>query len=401
MAVAAKEAPHKAGRREWIGLTVIALPCVLYSMDLTVLHLAVPQLSAQLQPSSAELVWIIDIFGFLVAGSLVTMGTLGDGIGRRRLVLVGAAAFGVASVIAAFSSSAEMLIATRALLGVAGATLAPSTMSLIRNMFHDSRQFTTAIGVSACESAATPLAPRSGQCSAAWCSNPSGGARLSLVAVLAMIFGLKLIAQDGLDWLPVLSILVGVALGYFFVRRQFGLADPLIDVRLFKLRAFTGSLALYGLGVFVLFGGFLFGPQYLQLVLPPDVIPGGTPAMLDFARTWQAADKSVYSKSLRRHGAGVATPVNLAIEGDHGYFRTYSRAAKLKRIRRNPNGQVAAASRLGKLSGPTFPCRIRVLDGIEAAHAEHTIKRKHPIVQGVLVSLAHTLMRESSASTWN
>ena len=140
-------APSRAGRREWIGLAVIALPCLLYSMDLTVLNLAVPHLSADLRPSSAQLLWIVDIYGFLVAGSLITMGTLGDRIGRRRLLLIGAAAFGAASVLAAFSTSAEMLIATRALLGIAGATLAPSTLSLIRNMFHDPEQRTIAIGV--------------------------------------------------------------------------------------------------------------------------------------------------------------------------------------------------------------------------------------------------------------
>jgi MFS transporter, DHA2 family, multidrug resistance protein len=120
---------NRAGRREWLGLAVIALPCVLYSMDLTVLNLAVPRLSADLKPTSAQLLWIVDIYGFLVAGSLITMGTLGDRIGRRRLLMIGAAAFGVASVIAALSTSARMLIATRALLGVAGATLAPSTLS--------------------------------------------------------------------------------------------------------------------------------------------------------------------------------------------------------------------------------------------------------------------------------
>src|ERR671921_2852842 len=140
------EAP-KAGRREWIGLAVIALPCLLYSMDLTVLELAVPKLSADLKPTSSQLLWIMDIYGFLLAGCLITMGTLGDRIGRRRLLLIGAAAFGVASVLAAFSRSAEMLIATRALLGIAGATLAPSTLSLIRNMFLDPRQRTQAIGI--------------------------------------------------------------------------------------------------------------------------------------------------------------------------------------------------------------------------------------------------------------
>src|ERR1041385_2037275 len=139
-------APPRAGRREWIGLGVIALPCLLYSMDLTVLNLAVPSLSAGLKPSSTQLLWIIDIYGFLVAGSLITMGTLGDRIGRRRLLMIGAAAFGVASVAAAFSTSAAMLIATRARLGLAGATLAPSTLSLIRSMFLDAQERTTAIG---------------------------------------------------------------------------------------------------------------------------------------------------------------------------------------------------------------------------------------------------------------
>src|SRR5215212_4627272 len=130
----ADEAP-RAGRRDWIGLAVIALPCLLYSMDLEVLYLAVPSLTSDLEPTSSQLLWITDIYGFLLAGFLLTMGALGDRIGRRRLLLIGAAAFGFASVLAAFSRSAEMLIATRALLGIAGATLAPSTLSLIRNMF--------------------------------------------------------------------------------------------------------------------------------------------------------------------------------------------------------------------------------------------------------------------------
>src|SRR3954464_5298783 len=137
----------RAGRREWIGLAVIALPCLLYAMDLTVLNLALPRLSAELRPTSAQLLWIVDIYGFFVAGMLITMGNLGDRIGRRRLLLMGAAAFGVASVLAAFSTSAPMLIAARAVLGIAGATLAPSTLSLIRNMFLDPQQRTVAVGV--------------------------------------------------------------------------------------------------------------------------------------------------------------------------------------------------------------------------------------------------------------
>src|ERR671917_1788849 len=137
----------RAGRREWLGLAVLLLPTLLIVMDLTVLHLAVPHLTAELQPTSAQLLWIVDIYGFLIAGALIPMGTLGDRIGRRRLLLLGAAAFGGASVLAAFSRSAEMLIASRALLGVAGATLMPSTLALIRGMFLDPRQRSVAIGV--------------------------------------------------------------------------------------------------------------------------------------------------------------------------------------------------------------------------------------------------------------
>mgnify|MGYP001311158802 FL=1 len=137
----------RAGRREWLGLAVLVLPTLLLALDMTVLHLAAPHLSADLEPSSSELLWILDIYGFMVAGFLITMGTLGDRIGRRRLLLIGATAFGLASLAAAFAHSSMMLIATRALLGVAGATLMPSTLALIRNMFHVEHERTLAITI--------------------------------------------------------------------------------------------------------------------------------------------------------------------------------------------------------------------------------------------------------------
>jgi DHA2 family multidrug resistance protein-like MFS transporter len=294
-------APAKAGSREWIGLAVIALPCVVYAMDLTVLNLALPALSEDLKPSSSQLLWIVDIYGFLVAGLLITMGTLGDRIGRRRLLMIGAAAFGLTSLLAALSISSEMLIAARALLGVAGATLAPSTLSLIRNMFNDPAQRTFAIGVwitSFSTGAAIgpliggvllehfwwgsvflPAVPVMGLLLAAGprllpeYRDPEAGrldlasAALSLVAVLAVIYGLKQIAQDGLGWEAALSIVAGLAVGAAFVRRQLRLTDPLIDMRPFRAPAFDAALATNTFGFFVNFGIAVFLAQYLQLVL--------------------------------------------------------------------------------------------------------------------------------------
>jgi DHA2 family multidrug resistance protein-like MFS transporter len=291
----------RATTREWLGLAVIALPCLLYSMDLTVLNLAVPRLSADLQPSSAQLLWIVDIYGFLLAGSLITMGTLGDRIGRRRLLLIGAAAFGGASILTAFSASAGQLIVARGLLGVAAATLAPSTLSLIRNMFADARQRTTAIAIwVASFSAGAAVGPVVGGVLLEhfwWGSvflvavpvmllllvfgpallpefrDPDArrldplSAVLSVVAVLAAIYGLKQIAQDGVGPSPVLSIVGGLGVAWLFVRRQHALADPLIDLALFRDRAFATALSVNVLDFFIGFGIFLFIAQYLQLVL--------------------------------------------------------------------------------------------------------------------------------------
>jgi MFS transporter, DHA2 family, multidrug resistance protein len=298
-----------AGRREWTGLAVIALPCLVYAMDLTVLNLAVPHLSADLRPSSAQLLWIVDIYGFMVAGLLVTMGTLGDRIGRRRLLLAGAAAFGMASLLAAFARSAEQLIAARALLGVAGATLAPSTLSLIRGMFADPRQRTVAVGVWISSfSAGGAIGPLVGGVLLEWFwwgsvfllavpvmalllllgpallpeyRDPGAGrpdllsAAMSLAAVLAVIWGLKQLAENGPGWPAAVSILGGLAVGVAFVRRQHALADPLLDLRLFRVPAFSAALTTNLLSFFVGFGALLFVAQYLQLVLGQSPLRAG------------------------------------------------------------------------------------------------------------------------------
>jgi DHA2 family multidrug resistance protein-like MFS transporter len=296
----ATEAP-KATRREWIGLAVLTLACLVYAMDLTVLNLAIPRISEALKPSSAQLLWIIDIYGFLVSGALITAGTLGDRIGRRKLLLVGATWFAVASLLAAFSTSSEMLIASRAAMGIAGATIAPSTLSLIFTMFLDAKQRSTAIGFwIAAYSAGSAVGPVLGGILLEffwWGSvfllgvpvmvlllllgprtlpeyrDPSAkrldirSAALSLAAILLVVYGLKEIAQDGVSAPRVLSIVAGIVIGILFVRRQLSLADPMIDVRLFRIRALTTSLGTYLLSIFVAVGYFIFIAQYLQLVL--------------------------------------------------------------------------------------------------------------------------------------
>lgn len=289
-----------AGRREWIGLGILALPTLLLSLDMSVLYLALPHLSADLHPSSTQQLWIMDIYGFMLAGFLVTMGTLGDRIGRRRLLMIGATAFAVASVVAAYSSSAEMLIATRALMGIAGATLMPSTLALIRNMFTDPHQRGVAIGVwMSCFMGGMTVGPLVGGVlldSFWWGAafllgvpvmllllvtapillpeyrDGSAGridltsVALSLAAILPVIYGLKELAKDGLETHSLVALVIGVAFGVTFLRRQLSLNDPLFDLTLFANRSFSVTLAINLLAGAIMGGSFLLATLYLQLV---------------------------------------------------------------------------------------------------------------------------------------
>ncbi|MGO1052742.1 MFS transporter [Crossiella sp. CA198] len=285
----------------WLGLAVLALPTVLVSMDLSVLFYAVPALSAELRPSSDQLLWILDLYGFVLAGLLITMGTLGDRFGRRRVLLGGAALFGVASVLAAYAPSTELLIAARALLGVAGATLAPSTLSLIRTMFTDPRERQIAVSVWTLGFAGgTMIGPVIGGLLLEhfwWGSvfllnvpvmllllvlgpillpearNPDpgkfdlGSAALSLAAILPVIYGVKKIAKEGVAWSHLAAIALGLILGWVFVRQQLRARQPMIDVRLFRHVRFSGSIVACTITFLILAGIGLFVSQYLQLVL--------------------------------------------------------------------------------------------------------------------------------------
>jgi DHA2 family multidrug resistance protein-like MFS transporter len=290
----------RATAREWTGLAVIALPCMLYSMDLTILNLAVPAIAADLRPSASELLWIIDIYGFMVAGFLMVMGALGDRYGRRRMLLIGAAAFGAMSVVAAYARTAEELILARAALGIAGATLAPSTLSLISNMFRDEGERTFAISMwiasfsvggivgplvggfvldvwwwGAAFLVAVPvmallllvgpfLLPEFRSETPPALDWPS--AALSLAAVLVFIWGVKGAAEAGLGAATAAAIAAGLGLALLFLRRQRRLAVPLLDLGLFRAPAFSLSLAVNLVAIMFMFGSYIFFAQYLQLV---------------------------------------------------------------------------------------------------------------------------------------
>lgn len=299
------ETAVRAGPREWIGLGALALPTILIALDLTVLYMAIPHLGADLKASNTQLLWITDIYGFVIAGFLITMGTLGDRIGRRRLLLIGATAFCAASVVAAYSTSSEMLIAARALLGLAGATLMPSTLALISNMFKDPKQQAMAIGIWLTSfSVGGVIGPALGGALLEWfwwgsvflmavpvmllllIAGPrllpeyrdSSAGRLDLVSValslgmiLPLVYGLKEIAKAGVRPAPIIAIAAGIVIGGLFVRRQQTLASPLFDLRLFRNGRFTGALLSMLLGQLTLYAfGFYFA-QYLQLIegLPP------------------------------------------------------------------------------------------------------------------------------------
>jgi len=290
-----------AGRRAWVGLAVLALPALLASLELTVTHLALPAIGADLGASGPQLLWIVDVYAFLLAGSLIAMGVWGDRIGRRRMLLAGAAAYGIASVLAAYAPTADALIAARALMGVAASTLMPSTLALVAAMFAEPRRRATAIGVIvASVSGGTAIGPLVGGwllANAWWGSAfliavpvmlvllvagpvllprppPTGDRRpdlasaaLSLGAVLPIVYGLKRAAAGGLDVPAVAAVAVGLGAGLSFVRRQRTLTDPFVDLRLFAdpgFRVATGTLAV---GIGVLWGSNLAIAQHLQLVL--------------------------------------------------------------------------------------------------------------------------------------
>ncbi|MFH8341534.1 MFS transporter [Streptomyces sp. AM6-12] len=292
------EVEKRPGR--WLALCVLVLAVLLVAVDATVLGLATPYISEDLHPSGTQLLWIGDVYSFVIAGLLVSMGSLGDRIGRKRILLCGATAFGAVSVLNAYATTPELMILARALLGVAGATLMPATLALIRNLFHDPRERSLAVGIwGATASAGTAVGPIAGGFLLEhfwWGSvflinlpvmavlvlvgirtlpesrNPEPGpwdlasVLLSLVGMIGVVYAVKEAATHGFSWPTLAAGLLGAGALYGFVRRQLTMPAPLLDMRLFRHRGFSGAVLADLLTVLGMSGLVFFLSQYLQLV---------------------------------------------------------------------------------------------------------------------------------------
>ncbi|WP_052397013.1 MFS transporter [Streptomyces sp. NRRL F-5123] len=269
-------AADRDGRR-WAVLAICSVASALLGIDTSVLNYAVPSLSAQLAPSATQLLWIVDVYGFVLGGLLIVMGNIGDRIGRKKLLLIGVTGFGAASALTAYAGSPEMLIAARALLGLFGATIMPSTLSLVRSVFTDPKERTTAVGISGGVAAASfALGPVVGGLLLDhfwWGSvflvnvpvmalvlalgvvvlpesrNPKPGrldwisVPLSVLGMFGVIYAIKTAARDGVAEPSVwIAAGLGAALLLAFLRRQGRLAEPLLDLRLFRNAAFSGAI---------------------------------------------------------------------------------------------------------------------------------------------------------------
>jgi len=336
------------GDRRWAGLAVLVLAVTLVAVDATVLSLAIPSISETLRPSGTQLLWIGDSYSFVLAGLLVSMGALSDRVGRKKVLLIGSAAFGVASLLAAYAPGPGWLILARALLGIAGATIMPSTLSLIRSLFPDARERATAIGVwGAGATAGAALGPLVGGVLlehfwwgsvfllnlpvlalllvfGAWLLPESRDPRpgrwdvlsvlLSLVGVIGVVYAIKEIAAEGVtDWLVPASLVLGTAALTAFVRRQLRLETPLLDVRLFADRRFTAAVVASLTALIGLSGVIFFMSQYLQLVRGYEPLAAGIAEMPAFVGA--VVGGLITARLARRTGARATLTAGLFAMG--------------------------------------------------------------------------------------
>ncbi|MFI5799414.1 MFS transporter [Streptomyces sp. NPDC051677] len=334
----------------WLALSVLVLAVLLVAVDATVLGLATPFISEDLKPSGTQLLWIGDVYSFVIAGLLVSMGSLGDRIGRKRILLGGATAFGLISVLNAYATTPETMIAARALLGVAGATLMPATLALIRNLFHDPRERSLAVGIwGATASAGTAVGPIVGGFLLQhfwWGSvflinlpvmvvlvlvgirtlpesrTPNPGpwdllsVVLSLVGMIGIVYAVKEAATHGLTWTSAGTGLLGAAALHGFVRRQLTLEAPLLDMRLFRNRGFSGAVLADLLTILGLSGLVFFLSQYLQLVQGRRPFEAGLaelPAAIGAVAAGLIAGRAARRFSVRAVVSGGLAAIGLAL----------------------------------------------------------------------------------------
>ncbi|MER6134767.1 MFS transporter [Streptomyces sp. NPDC001815] len=344
----ATETEKRPGR--WLALAVLVLAVLLVAVDATVLGLATPYISEDLQPSGNQLLWIGDVYSFVIAGLLVSMGSLGDRVGRKKLLLIGSVAFGLVSVLNAYATTPELMIAARALLGVAGATLMPATLALIRNLFHDPRERSLAIGIwGATASAGTAVGPVVGGFLLEhfwWGSvflinlpvmavlvlvgvkllpesrSPEPGpwdlvsVVLSLVGMVGIVYGIKEAASHGPTLTAGAAGLLGAAALHGFVRRQLTLPVPLLNMRLFRNRGFSGAVLADLLTILGLSGVVFFLSQYLQLVQGRGPLEAGLaelPAALGAVAAGLVAGSFARRYSVRAVAAGGLAAIGLAL----------------------------------------------------------------------------------------
>ncbi|MFD4376915.1 MFS transporter [Streptomyces sp. NPDC058486] len=342
------EGVRRPGR--WLALAALVLAVLLVAVDATVLGLATPFLSEDLKPSGTQLLWIGDVYSFVIAGLLVSMGSLGDRIGRKKLLLIGAAAFGAVSVLNAYATTPAMMIAARALLGVAGATLMPSTLALIRNLFHDPRERSLAIGIwGAMASAGAAVGPVVGGFLLEhfwWGSvflinlpvmavlvligvklipeskNPNPGpwdlpsVGLSLVGMIGVVYAIKELASHGLTLDVAVATLVGAGGLTWFVRRQLTLPAPLLDMRLFRNPGFSGAVLADLLTILGLAGLVFFLSQFFQLVQGRAPLEAGLaelPAAIGSVVAGLLAGRFARRFSVRSAVAGGLAAIGLAL----------------------------------------------------------------------------------------
>lgn len=312
-----KQSRVLASKKQWFALVVLMLPTLLVSIDNTVLSFALPSIARDLRPSAVAQLWIVDVYPLVLAALLVGMGNLGDRIGRRRILLIGASGFGVVSVLAAFAPDATMLIAARVLLGFFGAMLMPSTLSLLRSLFVDRQQRRLAIAIwGAGFSAGSAIGPLVGGVLLEhfwWGSvflvavpfllpllifaplliseskDPTpgpfdfGSIALSILTLGPAVYAIKAFATEGMGVLPVVLLVIAALSGVVFVRRLLAQANPMLDMNLFRVPSFSGAVLVNLVSIFSLLGLLFFLTQHLQLVVglsPFDAAMALTPGII-------------------------------------------------------------------------------------------------------------------------